>query len=114
MKARDYTQAIPSYEQAVAEAPDWPEAAQNLELARYVLDYIEGVREQADTGDESELGADDVQFDNTRARGNEMLITKESTIEAASAEKWMRSVDTETSDFLRSRFALEDAQGDRP
>lgn len=107
MKGRDYTKAIPSYEQAVVEAPDWPEAAENLKLARHVLEYIEGVREQSDTGDESELGADDVQFDNTKERGKEIVITKESTIEAASAEKWMRSVDTETRDFLRSRFALE-------
>ena len=109
MKAREYVKAIPSYEQAVAEAPDWPEAAENLGLARYVLEYIERSREQSDTGDETELGADDVKFDNTKDRGKEIVITRESTIEAASAEKWMRSVDTETRDFLRSRFALEAA-----
>ncbi len=114
MKGREYTKAIPSYEQAVAEAPDWPEAADNLELARYVLEYIEGLREASDTGDESELGADDVQFDNTEDKGREIVITKESTIEAASAEKWMRSVDTETRDFLRSRFALETTREEAP
>ncbi len=114
MKARDYTTAILSYEQAVAEAPDWPEAAENLELARYILEYIEGEREQTDTGDESELGADDVQFDNTQERGLEIVITKESTIAAESAEKWMRSVDTDTRDFLRSRFALEAMREDTP
>ena len=82
--------------------------AEEHEGARYlVLEYVEGVRDQSDTGDESELGADDIQFDNTKKQGREILITKESTIEAASAEKWMRSVDTETRDFLRSRFALE-------
>ena len=114
MKAREYRQAILSYEQAVAEAPDWPEAAENLRLARHVLEYIEGVREQSDTGDESELGADDVQFDNTQERGKEIVITQESTIEAESAEKWMRSVDTETRDFLRFRFALEATRGEGP
>ncbi len=114
MKGRNYTRAIPSYEQAVLEAPDWPEAAENLKLARHVLEYIEGVREQSDTGDESELGADDVAFDNTKEKGKEIVITKESTIEAASAEKWMRSVNTETRDFLRFRFALEARRGDAP
>lgn len=114
MKGREYTKAIPSYEQAVDEAPDWAEAAENLRLARYVLEYIEGVREQSDTGDESELGADDVQFDNTKEKGKEIVITKESTIAAESAEKWMRSVDTETRDFLRSRFALEAAREETP
>ena len=112
MKAREYRQAILSYEQAVAEAPDWPEAAENLRLARHVLEYIERAREQSDTGDESELGADDVQFDNTTERGKEIVITQESTIEAESAEKWMRSVDTETRDFLRFRFALEATRGE--
>ena len=36
-----------------------------------------------------------------------MVITEQSTIEMESAEKWMRAVDTETRDFLRSRFALQ-------
>ncbi len=112
MKAREYHQAILSYEQAVAEAPDWPEAAENLRLARHVLEYIERAREQSDTGDESELGADDVKFDNTEERGKEIVITQESTIEAESAETWMRSVDTETRDFLRLRFALEATRGE--
>ena len=107
MKARDYGKAIIAYEQAVAEAPDWVEARDNLELATYTLEYIERVREQSDTGDESELSADDYVFDNTKERGLEMEITDQSTVEMESAEKWMRGVDTETSDFLRTRFLLE-------
>jgi Ca-activated chloride channel homolog len=107
MKARDYGKAIVAYEQAVTEAPDWVEARENLELATYTLEYIERVREQSDTGDESELSADDYVFDNTKDRGLEVEITQQSTIEMESAEKWMRGVDTETSDFLRTRFLLE-------
>jgi len=107
MKARDYGKAIIAYAQAVAEAPDWAEAQENLELATYTLEYIERVREQSDTGDESELSADEYVFDNTKERGLEMEITDQSTIEMESAEKWMRGVDTETSDFLRTRFLLE-------
>ncbi len=110
MKSFDYAKAIKAYELAVAEDPDWAEAVENLQLARYVLDYIEQAREQSDTGDESELGADDYKFDNTEERGSEMVITQESTIELESAEKWMRSVDTETRDFLRTRFSLEASQ----
>jgi Ca-activated chloride channel family protein len=51
-------------------------------------------------------------FDNTRERGREMEITQESTIELESAEKWMRSVDTETADFLRTRFLLESVRSE--
>ena len=107
MKAGSYGKAIVAYEQAVAEAPGWVEARENLELATYTLEYIERVREQSDTGDESELSADDYVFDNTKERGLEVEITEQSTIEMESAEKWMRGVDTETRDFLRTRFLLE-------
>ncbi len=107
MRAFEYRKAITSYEQAVADAPDWLEARENLELARYTLSYIELTREQSDTGEEGGIGADDVVYDNTSDRGTETEVTRESAVEAQSAEKWMRSVDTETADFLRSRFLLE-------
>jgi Ca-activated chloride channel family protein len=107
MKAGSYAKAIVAYEQAVAEAPGWVEAQENLELATWTLEYIERVREQSDTGDDSELSADDYVFDNTKERGLEVEITDQSTIEMESAEKWMRGVDTETRDFLRTRFLLE-------
>ena len=107
MKAGSYGKAIVAYQQAVVEAPDWIQAQENFALATYTLEYIERVREQSDTGDESELSADDYVFDNTKERGLEVEITEQSTIEMESAEKWMRGVDTETSDFLRTRFLLE-------
>lgn len=113
MKGREYRKAISSFELAVEEAPDWGDARANLELAKYVVEYIERSREQSDTGDESELGADDVVFDNEAERGREMVVTKESTIVKESEEKWMRSVNTETRDFLRTRFLLESVQEDK-
>ncbi|HBQ41418.1 MAG TPA: VWA domain-containing protein, partial [Halieaceae bacterium] len=63
---------------------------------------------------ESELGADDYVFDNEDERGREMEITRESTIGLESAEKWMRSVNTDTADFLRTRFALEQSRREAP
>lgn len=50
---------------------------------------------------------------NTEERGVEIDITQQSTIEFESAEKWVRSVDTETRDFLRTRFLLEASRGDQ-
>jgi Ca-activated chloride channel family protein len=107
MKGFDYGKAIAAYEQAVREAPDWEEANDNLALARYTLQYIQDAREASDTGEQSELEADDYKFDNDENRGKEMTITKESTMDLAAEEKWMRAVNTETRDFLRSRFQLE-------
>jgi Ca-activated chloride channel family protein len=110
IKGREYVQAIPSFEQAVAEDPDWLEARENLELARYTFDYLERAREQSGTesdGSIDELGADEYKFDKSADSGTEMQIDKESVVGALSAEKWMRTVDTRTGDFLRSRFELE-------
>jgi len=112
MRGREYRKAITAYEVAVAEAPDWIEAQENLELARYTLDYIERSREQGDTGEDTGIGADDTVYDNESQRGKDTEVTRDSAIEAESAEKWMRSVDTETADFLRSRFLLEAARED--
>ena len=55
-------------------------------LRPYTLDYIERSREQSDTGDETELSADDYVFDNTDERGRDMEVTQESTLEAAAIE----------------------------
>lgn len=114
MKGREYSKAIVAYEQAVAEAPTWVEAKENLELATYTLEYIERAREQSDTGDESELSADEYVFDNTKERGVEIEITQQSTIELESADKWMRGVNTDTRDFLRTRFLLEASRPEIP
>jgi Ca-activated chloride channel family protein len=105
MKNREYAKAIASYELAVAETPEWPEAKDNLRLSRYVLYYIETSREESGTG--GKLEADEFKFDNTRDRGEEMTITDRSTVEQQTAEKWMRSVDTRTSEFLAVRFGME-------
>ncbi len=112
MKGREYAKAIVAYEQALADAPEWREARENLELARHVLEYVERTREQGDTGDETELGADDLTFDNIRKKGKSIIITDASKLEQQSTELWMRSVDTHAREFLRIRFALE--QGREP
>ena len=107
IKSRNYAGAIKSYELAVEEDPDWQEAKENLELSRFVKEYIEETREQSDTGEESGIGADDTVYDNTSERGEDTVVSRESVLEAQTAEKWMRSVNTEARDFLNTRFALE-------
>jgi Ca-activated chloride channel family protein len=114
IKARDYRNAIRAFELAVAAEPGWQQAVENLDLARHITEYIEQLREDSDTEDESELSADDYVFDNEDERGREMEITRESTIGLESAEKWMRSVDTDTAEFLRTRFALEQSREEAP
>lgn len=110
IKNRAYRDGISAFETALQRDPDHTAAAQNLEIARAILAYLEKVREQSDTGEESGIGADDVVFDNESGRGAETTITGEDQVKMETAEQWMRTVDTRTADFLRIRFALEVAK----
>ncbi len=112
---REYRPAIAAYETALELQPDFPDAEWNLAVTRVILDYVESAREQSDTGEEAGIGADDVVFDNEAERGAETQ-TDFSEEEAAgegfqTTEQWMRSVDTDMGDFLRTRFLQENATG---
>ena len=110
MKSRSYRDAIDAFQKAVDRDPANEAARKNLELAKYILEYIERTREQSDTSEEAGIGADDTVYDNEAGRGTE---TQQQTGETMpeTAEQWMRTVDTQTGDFLKSRFALENARG---
>ena len=109
IRNRDYRGAIAAYERALELRPDFPEARANLELSRVILDYVETAREQSDTGEDSGIGADEVVFDNEAERGveTETDFSQEEAPEFTTTEQWMRSLDTQMGDFLRTRFLIE-------
>lgn len=112
IRTRSYRDAVAAFEKALEREPDYEAAKHNLEVARHILDYVETAREQSDTGEESGIGADDVVYDNEAARGTE--TTREygsGDVRPETADQWMRTVDTHSADFLKSRFALEAARG---
>ena len=111
LKGREYHSAIESYEQALVFDPNLKVAHRNLELARRIVAYLEEAREQ---GGNSEIGADDFKFDNKSNKGAETVISDRSRLEAASAEQWMRTVDTRMRDYLRTRFMVEAARRETP
>ncbi|PRY26801.1 Ca-activated chloride channel family protein [Aliiruegeria haliotis] len=111
---REYRPAIAAYERALELQPDFPEAAWNLEVTKAILDYVEATREAGDTGEQGGIGADDVVFDNEAARGEETVkeySEKDDVPAFTTADQWMRSVDTDMGDFLRTRFLQESAGG---
>ncbi|GAB5377352.1 MAG: VWA domain-containing protein [Acuticoccus sp.] len=112
IKSRSYRDGVRSFETTLERDPDYPGAAENLAQAKVIVDYIEGLREASDTGEDTGIGADEVVFDNEANRGVEtQMETEDERIELLSADQWMNTVDTRTADFLRLRFALEDARG---
>jgi len=116
IKSRGYRDGVRAFETAVKRDPDYPGAAENLAVAREIVDYVERVREQSDTGEEQGIGADKVVFDNEANRGAETQIDAqpEGAGGLLTADQWMNTVDTRTGDFLRQRFAIEAARGDQP
>jgi Ca-activated chloride channel family protein len=112
IRSRDYRESIAAFETALARNPASPAAARTLDIARAILAYVETTREDSGTEEGSE-GADDVAFDNDVARGAETVVDAGVQMKMETAEQWMRSVDTRTADFLRTRFSLE-AAGARP
>ena len=114
IKGREYHRAVEAYRQAVAQDPEFTQARQNLEVAEFLVRYLDRIREQGDTGDETELGADEFKFDNKQDKGKEIVINNESRLEAKSADQWMRAVDTQPSEVLRLKFALEAERRNQP
>lgn len=115
IKSRGYRPAIEAFETALERDPENAGAKRNLEVARAILKYVEETREASDTGEESGIGADDVVFDNEAGKGTDTQIEAQPDGEPGlqSAEQWMRTVDTQTKDFLRSRFLLEASRSDQ-
>ena len=46
--------------------------------------------------------------------GQEIVINDASRLEASSEDQWMRAVDTESSEFLRIKFAIEAERAAQP
>lgn len=111
IKSRSYREGVRAFEKTLRRDPDYPHAAENLEVSREIVDYVERVREQSDTGEEQGIGADEIVFDNESNRGVEtqMEASQDQGGGLMTTERWMNTVDTRTGDFLRQRFAIEAA-----
>lgn len=110
VKGRDYDRAIEAYEQALKEAPGHRTARHNLTVTRTIVAYLTKLRTEEDTGGQPDLGADGYKFDKKAGEGNEAVFSGQEKLKLESAEQWMRTVQTQMRDFLRTKFALEAAQ----
>ena len=113
-QAGEIDPAIRSYESAVRLRPDWTEAEENRELARLRLARLNPDVEDR-TGTAGMLGADEIVFDDTQAKGGSTQVEdgggQPLSAEAAQA-LWLRRVQTRPGDFLRAKFAYQHQRGD--
>jgi Ca-activated chloride channel homolog len=104
-----YEAAIASYDRALSTRPDWKEARENRELAAARAKQVE--REGGGMGDQK-IGADEIVFDNKAKKneGQETQIAGEQAVTDASVQAlWLRRVKTKPADFLKAKFAYQNA-----
>lgn len=104
-----YEQAIAEYDRALKLRPGWKVAEENRVLAeaRAKLKESKG----GDLGDQRE-GADEVVFDLQKERGGQdtEIAGEQAASDNAVQAIWLRRVQTNPADFLRSKFAYQSAQ----
>lgn len=113
LRNRKYHDGIRAFEKALERDPDNEVARENLATAKAIVAYVESTQAQSDTGEEAGIGADDTIFDNESGQGEDTQIEREEAdvgAQGLSTEDWMRAVDTDVGDFLKSRFRLESTQ----
>jgi Ca-activated chloride channel family protein len=106
----DYAAAIVSYDRALEKRPDWKQPAENRALALSRAKMVE--QNGGDMGDQK-IGADKTVFDkkaknegqDTETAGGKTLSDQE--IQAL----WLRRVQTRPADFLKAKFAYQQAIG---
>lgn len=110
LRNRQYRPGVRAFERALELRSDYPDAERNLMIAQAIVTYVEDAQAQSDTGEDTGIGADDTVMDNESGQGELTMIEPETDGPGLeSAEQWMRSVETDVSDFLATRFKLEAA-----
>jgi Ca-activated chloride channel homolog len=105
-----YEEAVPRYERALAMKPEWEDARVNLAIARQ---NAERLKQKGGEGTGGKLEADEIRFSkNKPADPSGVEETVESEAKQSDAEMramWLRRVQTRPADFLRSKFAYQNA-----
>jgi Ca-activated chloride channel family protein len=108
-----YKEAVSRYERALELKPEWEDAQVNLTIARQKAKALE---QKGGEGTGGKLGADEIRFSDEKAddrSGGEETV--EGAVKLSDAEMrtmWLRRVQTRPADFLRAKFAYQQAYRD--
>ena len=105
-----YDEAISSYEDALAMKPGWVEADENLTIAKARKEKLAPPEDDAG-GTGGQLEADEIVFDDSgrvkNSGSEEVTEGGESLSEDEMRAVWLRRVQNDPADFLRTRFAYQ-------
>jgi Ca-activated chloride channel family protein len=106
-----YETAITGYDRALEKRPDWREAQENRELAVARAGMVK--RQGGEMGDQK-IGADRIVFDKKKKSGGQDTRAggEQAVRNAAVQGMWLRRVQTKPADFLKAKFAYQNAMLD--
>ncbi len=113
VKAKAYALAIEAYEDALKKEPSFEAAQRNLQVAKAILAELTKARKEGSLGDQSEIDADEIKFDKQAKEGKEVELSASDKLKIETAEKWMRTVETEVKDFLKLKFSDDYARREK-
>lgn len=105
----EYDNAIQRYDRALELRPEWSAALQNREIA---ILRREKMKDEPGIGTDGELGADEIVFDLDNSKNAEAGEEETDSGQASDDELrqlWLRQVQTTPRDFLKSKFAFQEA-----
>ncbi|EMI52932.1 tetratricopeptide repeat protein [Rhodopirellula sallentina] len=108
-----YEPAIERYDRALKLKPDWQDAITNRDLAEARAAKLNN--EGGDMGDQR-LGADEIRFDKKKnSEGQSTEVSQEKAMsDSAMQALWLRRVQTKPADFLKAKFAYQNAGQSQP
>jgi len=106
-----YPEAVGAYREALARRPKWKEAEENLALVQSLIPkHKDDNKDQEQQAEAPNLPPDETKFDEKGKQGKKARLNVKP---ATMADIWMRNIQTSPADFLRRRFAIQDAKESR-
>lgn len=113
LKAHQYYGAEAAYLQVLKEKPGFAKAERNLAITRAIIQELIAAGDNVDLEQSVSLEVDDQKVAPEEDGGKTQAYQVSDTLSEDAREKWMRSVDSDMSDFLSAKFANEaNSQGD--
>jgi Ca-activated chloride channel family protein len=103
-----YGEAVDRYDRALSLRPGWTAAEANRRLAAARAERLKKEGEDMTGG---MLGADEIRFEKRESSGGQTEEAGDSEVQSAEALRavWLRQVQTRPADFLRAKFAYQQA-----
>jgi len=107
-----YPEAVAAYQQALSRRPHWKDAEDNLALVQSLIPKPKDDKKDKEQQQEEapNLPPDQTKFDEKGKQGKRAKVNVKP---ATMADIWMRNIQTTPADFLRRRFAIQDAKEGR-